>query len=226
MKRYFLLLLLAFLMTHSQSKAQATIGISPYSVVISNDTLPGGATDSIFFWVVNSGAATFNDNITFHGAVLDTSSFFYWPLDSVATGLTTIPPADSVKFALYPVYTVAPTLYHYDINVIVIWPVALTASTGDSLTYIEFLTQPIGVDELDLTRFIKAYPNPTSNNFTLENTSKNDIEEVRIYDIEGRLIQTEKNPPFICTDQWKAGTYLIKIQFGNKQTRTIRVIKQ
>ncbi|MBL0328048.1 MAG: T9SS type A sorting domain-containing protein [Bacteroidetes bacterium] len=226
MKRYFLLLLLAILMTHSQSKAQVTLGISPYSVIISNDTLPGGATDSIFFWVVNSGAAAFSDNITFHTEVQDSSGVFYLPIDTSNTGIVTIPANDSLKFTLYPTYTIGPALYHYDINVIVIWPVALTASTGDSLTYIEVLTIPIGVDELDLTRLIKAYPNPTSNNFTLENTGKNAIEEVRIYDLTGRLIQTEKNPLFICTDQWKAGTYLIKIQLENKQTRTIRVIKQ
>jgi len=227
MKKHILLILLPFLLLSIKSKGQAIIGISPYSVFIGNDTLPGGASDTISFWIVNSGTATFNDSMRIYTNVQDSvSAFTFYPIDTVYVPSDTIAPGDSIQTFLYPTYDIGPFRFHYDINVIVIWPAAFTVNTTDSLIYNEFLTIPDGVDEIDLSKLIKAYPNPVVNNLTLENTDKKVIEEVRIYDSEGRLIQTEKDTSLICTDRWRKGTYMIKIQFGNKKTQTIRVIKQ
>lgn len=230
MKKYVLLIFTALLFVSKTGSAQASLGISQYSFFINNDTVPAYSTDSISIYVVNRGTSAFSGNFTIKTAVKDSNSVAaYHQVDSVNSFFPiTIASGDSVPFALAPYYFMgdSSTQYHFDINVIVIWPVALTASTDDSLLFNIFIVLNVGVQEIDLTQLIKAYPNPTTSNLTLENTSEKAIEEVRIYDTSGRMIQTEKSPTLICTDKWKPGTYLIKIQLENKQTRTIRVIKQ
>ena len=227
MKKCILIILLPFLLICMKSKAQDSLGISPYSVVVGNDTLANGTIDSISFWVKNNGFATFNDSVTFYTSVQDSvSAFVYYPIDSVDFGLVTIPPGDSIPFTLYNTFTVAPLRFHYDINVIVIWPVASVSGNSDSLFYAKVITLADGIDKIDLGNLIKTYPNPTINNFTLENSSKNSIEEVRIYDSQGRLVESLNKTDFIYTEKWVPGTYLINIQLENKQTHTIRVIKQ
>lgn len=227
MKKHILLILLPFLLLCIKSKGQDSLIISPYSIVIGSDTVSNGASDSVSFYVINNGTTTFTDNVDLYTSVQDSvSAFVFYPIDTAYFGTISIPPADSVQFTLYPIYIVAPLKYHYDINVIVIWPLTSTTVNPDSLYYVEVIKLPIGIDELDLSSLIKAYPNPTVNHLTIENTSEKAIEEVRIYDSTGRLIQLEKNPSIICTDEWKKGTYMIKIQLANKQTKTIRVIKQ
>ena len=107
-----------------------------------------------------------------------------------------------------------------------IWPLAASAATKDSLTFNVFILLPTSINEIDLSHLIKAYPNPVVNNITLENKGKNSIEEVRIYDTKGRLIEHLANPQFICTEGWAKGTYLINLQLEDGKTHTIRVIKQ
>lgn len=230
MKKYLLLVFTALLFVSKTGSAQASLGISQYSYFILNDTVPAYSTDSISIFVVNRGVSSFSGNFTIKTAVKDSNSVAtYHQVDSANTLFpVSIAVGDSVPFSLAPYYIMgdSSTQHHFDINVIVIWPVALTASTDDSLMFNIFIVLNVGVQEIDLTQLVKAYPNPTTDNLTLENTSQKAIEEVRIYDITGRIIQIEKNPSIICTDTWKAGTYMIKIQLENKQTRTIRVIKQ
>jgi hypothetical protein len=225
-KKILLFVLLAFLFG-KESMSQAVIGISPYSVYIANDTLPAGATDSIAFYIVNSGTTPFSGSYTLHTSVQDSAgTFIFFPVDTVVKPAVTIAPGDSVPEYLNPYYLVAPSKYHYDINVIVIWPVAASASIGDSLLYVEVLTMPDGVNEISLDELIRAYPNPVSQELNLKNDSKISIEEVRIYDMRGRCINIIKNEETLCTGEWKAGTYLLNITTTDKRSCTIRVVKR
>jgi hypothetical protein len=149
-------------------------------------------------------------------------------VDSTAISFpSVIAVGDSLPFSLTPVYdVVTPGKYHYDINIIVIWPVAGSASTSNVFTYVQVLTLPNGINEIDLSRLINAYPNPVTSKLTLKNSGKIGIEEVRIYDVHGRLIESLKATEFICTENWNPGVYMINILLENKQTHTIRVIKQ
>lgn len=230
MKKYVLLVLLSLLLISKKDSAQASLGISQYSYTIYNDTVPAYSTDSIGIYVVNSGISAFSGNFTIKTAVKDSNSVAtYHQVDTINTLFPVlIPPGDSVPFTLAPYYIMgdSSTKYHYDINVIVIWPVALTASTDDSLIFNIFIVLNVGVQEIDLQHLINAYPNPVINNITLENKGKNSIEEVRIYDTQGRLVQSLIKPEFICTEGWAKGTYLINIQLEDGKTHTIRVIKQ
>ena len=227
MKRCLIVAVFGLLFTSNFAKAQDTLSISPYNFFVANDTLSAGSTDSIGFYIVHDGPSTFGGTIELYAAVLDTSGLVYWTVDSSNTGAVTIfSSGDSVYAYMAPSYTIAPTKYHLDINVIVIWPVASGMVIGDSATYIQFLTDPNGIPEIDLKELIRAFPNPTRGNLTLENKDKNAIEEVRIYDARGRLIEHLIKPEIICTEGWAKGTYLINVLLDNNKTHTIRVIKQ
>lgn len=227
MKRCLIVAILGLFFTSNFAKAQDTLSISPYNFFILNDTLPGGLTDSIGFRIIHNGPSTFGGSIKLYAAVQDTSGLFYTTVDSINTGAVTIGSfGDSIYAYMTPTYTIAPTKYHLDINVIVIWPVASGIITGDSATYIEVLTDPNGIQEIDLKELIRAFPNPTKGNLTLENKNQISIEEVRIYNTQGRLIEHLSNPQFVCTEGWAKGTYLINIKLEDGKTHTIRVIKQ
>jgi hypothetical protein len=112
--------------------------------------------------------------------------------------------------------------------VIVIWPIIISGGVGvgDSLTFIEVLKLNDGVDEIDLNELFTAYPNPTSQDLHLKNNSKSAIEEVRIYDMRGRLVGNQENSDRLCTDNWPKGMYLLQITTRDKRSCTLRVIKQ
>ncbi|HEY0030763.1 MAG TPA: T9SS type A sorting domain-containing protein [Bacteroidia bacterium] len=226
MKKYILLLILPLWLIGSKATAQASLGIGQFSYYIGNDTLPAYSTDSVSLWIINTGTGTFNDTLELWTIVQDSALFTYHMVDNVSLGNVTIPAGDSISYTLVPYYAIAPALYHYDINVIVIWPMANSVPTSDSLTYTQVLTLPNGIHEIDLQQLIKAYPNPSMNDFTISNDSKTSIEEVRIYDPQGRLIAIVKGQNIIHTQNWKPGTYVMKILLENKKQVTIRVVKQ
>lgn len=227
MKRCLIVAIIGLLFGSNFAKAQDTLSISPYNFFVANDTLPGGSTDSIGFHIIHKGPITFASDIDLYAAVQDTSGFILWTVDSSNTGVVTIGSfGDSTYAYMSPTYTIAPTKYHLDINVIVIWPVASGMVTGDSATYIQFLTDPNGIPEIDLKELIRAFPNPTKGNLTLENKDKNAIEEVRIYTLHGQLMELLKKPEIVCTEKWAPGTYIINILLEDGKTHTIRVIKQ
>ena len=229
MKKYILFILFPLLVINIKGKSQDTIGVSPYSVTIGHDTLPGGASDSISFWVKNNGSAVFNNNITFITYVQDSSGAFYHIVDTTYTaGLSLIAAKDSLLFSLSPLYdVVTPNKYHYDINVIVIWPVASATSTQNVLTYTEFLTVvPAGITEINLDKLIRAYPNPTTDKLIIENDGRNTIEEVRIYDAKGQLIKVIHNESIINTESWPKGMYIIDATTTNQKKQRFKVLKQ
>lgn len=81
------------------------------------------------------------------------------------------------------------------------------------------VTWPIGVDENKKTPKAKIYPNPAKEQVTIE---AEDITEIQLFDIQGRLVQTESLPEPVS--QFKLSLdpillpkkfYLIKLTFGN-----------
>lgn len=227
MKKYVLFVLLPLVLICSKGFSQASLGISQAAYTIYNDTVSAYSYDSINVYIINKGSSTFNDYFQVITAVQDSAAVTYHTVDTAYSLLPiSLPPGDSIAFDLSPFYEISFDKYHYDINVIVIWPVAFATSTEDFLHINVYILLPASLQEIDLTHLIKAYPNPTINSLMLENTGKNVIEEVRIYNLQGQLIESLKKPDVVCTEKWAAGTYIINIQLENNKTHTIRVIKQ
>ena len=227
MKKYILIFLLPFILLSTKSRSQAVLGVSQYSHYIAHDTVTENTNDSTYIWIVNRGSTLFYDNLRVCTAVQDSGAFFFHPIDTAySAGPSFIAAGDSIHFNLFPFYNISPLRYHYDINVIVIWPVAASAATSDSLTYTEVITLPAGINDIDLNLYVKAYPNPSVNNLTIENNSKISIEEVRIYDTNGQLLNTLREAGILNTEKWAKGVYVLDILLKNKQRHTIRVVKQ
>jgi subtilisin family serine protease len=93
--------------------------------------------------------------------------------------------------------------------------------TGNNLT--------LGVDEIDFTRNLLVYPNPSNGEFTISfesnfNNTNNNI-KVDIYDIQGRLVYennfyntTSIFDETISMDNAKSGVYMLNITDGSRIT--------
>lgn len=229
-RKYICLLSLSivFLSVHFSGKAQTTIGMSTVGPLNYSDTVTAGAVDSFSVWVKNVSATVFNDTLTLISAVRDDVNPSVLNIVSTYNSFSPvlINTNDSISISLVGVYTLDTNNYRTGINVIVIWPVAQSAATADSLEFSVYILDDNGIDELDLKQFINTFPNPSTDYITIENNSKISIEEVRIYDISGCLLEIIKNSSVINTEKWTAGMYLVDIWLENHQKHSVRVIKQ
>ena len=97
----------------------------------------------------------------------------------------------------------------------------VTTNYGASDYWVVKLSDPsVGVNEL--SNVISFYPNPTTNNLTIESLSK--IESIAIFDIKGALVQTETSNHFSVKDL-QQGVYIIHVKTING-VFTKRLIKE
>jgi len=76
---------------------------------------------------------------------------------------------------------------------------------------------------------LSVYPNPTNNYLTIElKTDKQRDLLLSLFDLNGRLILQKKmagNQQTIKMQNYKPGTYILKISEGNKEIRTYQIVK-
>ncbi|MGQ0828167.1 MAG: T9SS type A sorting domain-containing protein [Bacteroidota bacterium] len=229
MRKYIYLLSLSIVLLSMPVSGKAqTIGMSKVGPINYSDTVTAGAVDSFTVWVKNVSTTVFNDTLTLVGAVRDdvNPAILNYVGSYSSFSPVLINANDSVSIPVLEVYTLDTNNYRPGINVIVIWPVAQSAATADSLEFTVYIIDANGMNDLDLKQFIKTFPNPSTDNITIENISKINIEEVRIYDMTGRLLETIKNRSVIDTEKWTVGMYLLDIWLENNQKHSVRIIKQ
>lgn len=218
-----LLLILTFL-AFANLKSNAQLTISQFDFIIYADTVVANTIDSAKVWVVNPTGTTFNDALYVILDVQDSASVTFHNVDTLAFGALNIPPNDSVNVKIVQNFIVGPQKYHYDINVIVIWPYAISTGAGDSLIFPVFITIPDGINELNLLNYIKIYPNPTSERINID--TQNSVEEVRIYTVSGQLKIVEKNKLTIDISELPAGIYLVNVKLKNGKTQQLKIMKK
>jgi len=205
-------------------KSNAQLTISQYTYTLYADTVIANSLDSADIWVVNNGTLPFLDNLKVILDVQDSASVLFHNVDSLNFGLLNIPSNDSIKIRLYQNFVISPQKYHYDINVIVIWPYAISTGDGDSLLLPVYIQIPDGINEIDLAKYINVYPNPFTDKMHID--TQNDIEEVRIYTLQGKLLMIQKNTKTIVLDSLAKGTYLADITLKDGKSRKLKIIKE
>ena len=72
----------------------------------------------------------------------------------------------------------------------------------------------LSVDDYDISNEVQLYPNPTSNNISVN--SNLTIDKLEVYDLYGKLITSIVNSKSINIENLASGMYFVKIYAGNK----------
>ena len=95
----------------------------------------------------------------------------------------------------------------------------------------EFSVELILANESSTQNLIQIYPNPTISQINIDLTSLNEVTNVDIFDINGKLIQAKifdlgqiKEKQSLDFSQFSAGSYFIKVS-NEKFLQTYRVVK-
>lgn len=109
--------------------------------------------------------------------------------------------------------------------------VSISWTLGDALfTLSEDNTEEIPSDMLELSRSIKAYPNPTNDNLFIINSTEN-VESlyIYIYDLAGKIILHKKTTSLstvLNLQHLTSALYLIKILNSNSQVvKSSKILK-
>ncbi|MEL6659515.1 MAG: T9SS type A sorting domain-containing protein, partial [Bacteroidota bacterium] len=87
------------------------------------------------------------------------------------------------------------------------------------------IVNPVSVNELSVSS-LRAYPNPAATVLTIEAVEV--IRSVRVYDLNGRLIQDQSPGTGIVSldvTGWQAGLYFVQLS-SDRETRTLKFVKQ
>lgn len=72
---------------------------------------------------------------------------------------------------------------------------------------------------------VKLYPIPVQNELNISSPQNSTVNEVRIFDLSGRLILSNKNKSQIDVSKLSSGSYFIEIIFSNKNSTKRKFIK-
>jgi hypothetical protein len=215
MKKAILLFSTIALLTAFSNKARAQFmgTFSIEQVIGLPDTLNANGTYSFAFQVRNVGNSLYSGSINFD---------FY--VDSMTPGTSQSFGANQVGGFTPGDSAIVPVTYNFNINnstfnigdnVVVVWPRAINPnSAADSLTFHVFITNLNSIDESDKTADLKIFPNP-ANDFVSFTSEKNTIEEVKLYDMSGRLVLQSKEHLKIFTGHLTEGVYIAEAHFAD-----------
>lgn len=220
------ILFITILLLSMSSLAQVNIGMGYFGLTAPNDTVSESTSDTYSVWVKNYGPGTLNDYITLITGVRDSVG----GIDSVgyytSPGNIILTPGDSTMLTLTTTYNVSPTGYRYGIDVIVIWPVAASATTLDSLEFTVFIKDATGLNELDAEQLIDVYPNPAADNIHIKHPDATAIESIEVFDLSGRLVLSEKKQSTINIESLPAGMFTVQVILSDKKKYLVKMIRK
>ena len=111
-----------------------------------------------------------------------------------------------------------------------------TTNTGTTGSEAQGVQQPyeisivLGIDNHSINLELSAYPNPTTNNLTL-NVGKAELSTLnfQLYDISGKLIESRKiisSTETIGMANLPSTTYFLKVSNNNNEVKTFKIIKK
>lgn len=113
-------------------------------------------------------------------------------------------------------------------NIVVVWPIANSGTTSDTLTKEVYIIDPLAINESRLLKNrIIVYPNPTKDYIFIKNGySKNKVKRVRIYTLNGQLIYNEKYNSKIDVSHLPKGLYFLKLEIKDEDEFYYKLIKE
>lgn len=83
----------------------------------------------------------------------------------------------------------------------------------------------LSTNDIEVSNDIKTYPNPTPSILTIDTNNNIEIESIKLYNIQGRLIGTYQNANTLDISNLESGLYLLNIT-SNRGSVTKQIIKQ
>ena len=215
MKKAILLFSAIAILTAFSNKTQAQFmgTFSIEQVIGLPDTLNANGTYSFAFQVRNVGNSLYSGSINFD---------FY--VDSMVPGTSQsfganqvggFAPGDSAIVPVTYTFSINNSTFNIGDNVVVVWPRAINPnSAADSLTFHVYIANLNSVEESNKTADLKIFPNPAKD-FVSFTSEKNTIEEVKLYDMSGRLVLQSKEHLKIFTGHLTEGVYIAEAHFAD-----------
>lgn len=226
-----LAILLAFCLVAFSGSAQTPVlSIAQNGVWVDNDSVYVQiGMDSIVNFevkVVNEGPGTYSGPLKIGSYYQEK---FYYDLLFADSSVSNMAVGDTVVIAHRDTVTQTSFKYKGGGNVVIVWPYAAAGefATGDSGNVNVWVDGTINVDDpVGIKDRVSIYPNPTQTrlNFRYEGYV-NQLEYVRIFDIQGREHYYNSNPVTeINVSELPKGIYFVRISYKDGLRGTYRLI--
>lgn len=149
---------------------------------------------------------------------------YYWSVDSVASP---VPSADTATLDINPFTMDQQQVMPGGVNIVVVWPEAPGFSASDSFVFEVFVKEPTALDpESDLYQF-KVFPNPSAGPVQVETMSGQQVERVRIFNLQGQLLLESQENHLDLSEQ-PAGLYSVEavMENGRRYVRKLYVVER
>ena len=214
--------LLLCVLLSKESNAQASLGFDPNFFPNFPFARNLGDTGMFRLSLKNFSNTSFNGAITLVTQVMggalsiDTSNII---------PQTTIAPNDTVGYNFQENYS--SNRFAVGIDVVVIWPKSVNAVTHDSIMYVVQISDPSSVASILNENGISIYPNPFANTFIIENRHpSNPIEQVRVFDLNGKLILSKTREEIIDLSSIPNDLYVVELFYKSGMRKVMKVQKQ
>lgn len=219
MRRIMFSIMLLFIA--GMAMAQPRLSVVPGTPGLS-DTVIAGSTVTYLVTVENTGNMTFSDTFAIYVGVLDTGSFIPTVIHIHPVQQTQILVGDTNTQML--THTIDTMYFKEGNNTVVIWPVSGGSPVVDSLyTGVFVIYFADGIEDKGDPSIIKTYPNPVSD--YLKIVSETGIEQVRIFDLSGRLVMAAANTSIIDVSGLPAACYIVEIKDKKGAIKRVKVFK-
>jgi len=123
-------------------------------------------------------------------------------------------------------FVFSPVYFDGGDNIVVVWPSARTAGVPvDTITGHVNVDPTIGIHEID-PPLISFSPNPVSNILSISIPDKKRLKQVRIFDIESRMLFMDSKAISIDFSSFVSGIYIIEISFDDGLSEHFRILKR
>ena len=200
-------------------------GQNPIQIIDVNfqwpDTTVVDSTHSFTITVQNTGLLAYNDSLTFHFYVDSGTGPVF--ADSMFIGGVMINASDTLSVGA--THTFSSARYAPGNNVVVIWPVNGSGELGDSVQLDTYVIYPSEIGDVDLSKYLSVFPNPTEQDLNVVSTFKKPLNYVLFSPYGAIVKQGQLNSASINLADIASGVYHLRLTDGDVST-SIQIIKR